>query len=191
LKHKSRTAPAEVVSISNVDSVLQNLSLTPSTVFADLGCGSGNYTIAIAQAVGPNGVVYAVDVWEDGLNELRRSAALIGLANIVTVHANINEHIPLDEGTVDTCFMATVLHDLLRDSTGEVAMGELLRVLKPGGRLAVIEFKKVENGPGPLLSVRISPEQIREIVKPFGFVEQRVIEVGPFNYLFIGSLADH
>jgi len=169
--------------------VLQTLSLTPSTVFLDLGCGRGNYAIPVAESMGPRGKVYGVDAWREGLEELKERAAARGLNNITTIHANLNEHIPLEDGTIDVCFMATVLHDLLREGPGGVAMDEIARVLRPGGRLCIIEFKKVEDGPGPPLSVRLSPEETEEIVAPFGFIKDRVIDVGPFHYLFAASMA--
>ena len=171
----------------NVDRVFQALSLTPSTVFLDLGCGEGNYSLAAAKLMGPQAVVYAVDAWREGLEELKRRAASNGLLNIITINANLNEHIPLEDATVDVCFIATVLHDLLRESTGETALAEIARVLRPAGRLCIVEFKKIEDGPGPPLSVRLSPEETEKIIKPFGFIKDRIIEVGPFHYLLTAS----
>ena len=171
------------------DRVLHILSLTPSTVFLDLGCGRGNYTIAVAESMGPQGKVYAVDAWREGLEELEERAAARALSNITTIHANLNEHIPLEEGIADVCFMATVLHDLLRESSGEVVMDEIKRVLKPGGRLCIIEFKKVEDGPGPPLGVRLSPEETEAFVTSFGFVKDQVADLGPFHYFLLASMA--
>jgi ubiquinone/menaquinone biosynthesis C-methylase UbiE len=172
----------------DVDRVFQNLSLTPSTVFLDLGSGNGNYTLAAAKSIGPGGIVYAVDAWQGGLEELKERAASEGLLNIITMYANLNEHIPLEDATVDVCFMATVLHDLLRESSGKTALAEIARVLRPAGRLFIIEFKKIEDGPGPPIEVRLSPEETEEIVAPFGFIKDRVTDVGPFHYLLSASL---
>ncbi|MGA2106778.1 MAG: class I SAM-dependent methyltransferase [Syntrophorhabdales bacterium] len=169
--------------------VLQALSLTPQTVFLDLGCGAGNYTIPVAEAIGSLGRVYGVDAWQEGLDELKSRAAAKGLHNIETIHADLNEHIPVGDGKIDLCFMATVLHDLLRDDSGEKVLQEIDRVLKPGGRLSIIEFKKVEDGPGPPLSVRLSPEETEKVVVPFGFTKDRVIELGPFHYMLIALSA--
>jgi ubiquinone/menaquinone biosynthesis C-methylase UbiE len=172
----------------NVDSVFQSLSLTSSTVFLDLGSGEGNYTLAAARLMGPQAVVYAIDAWQEGLDELERRAASKSLLNIITIHANLNEHIPLEDATVDVCFIATVLHDLLRESTGEIALAEIARVLRPGGQLCIIEFKKLDDGPGPPVGVRLSPEETEKLITPFGFVKDRIIEVGPFHYLLSASL---
>jgi ubiquinone/menaquinone biosynthesis C-methylase UbiE len=171
----------------NVDRVFQSLSLTPSTVFLDLGCGEGNYSIAAAKLMGPQAVVYGIDAWQEGLEELKKRAASQGLFNITTIQANLNEHIPLEDATVDVCLIATVLHDLLRESTGEMALAEIARVLRPAGQLCIVEFKKIEDGPGPPVSVRLSPEETENIITSFGFVKNQIIEVGPFHYLVTAS----
>jgi ubiquinone/menaquinone biosynthesis C-methylase UbiE len=167
----------------DVERVFQALSFTPSTVFLDLGSGKGNYALAAAKTVGPQGMVYGIDAWQEGLDGLKERAVSEGLRNIITIHANLNEHIPLGDATVDICFMATVLHDLLRESSGEIALAEIARVLKPVGQLCIVEFKKIEDGPGPSLDVRLSPEETEKIIRSFGFVKNRIIEVGPYHYL--------
>ena len=175
----------------NVERVFQALSLTPSIVFLDLGCGKGNYALAAAKTVGPQGIVYGIDAWQEGLDELKERAASEGLHNIITIHANLNEHIPLGDAKIDICFMATVLHDLLRESSGEIALVEMARVLKPAGHLCIVEFKKIEDGPGPPLAVRLSPEETEKIITQFGFVKEQIIEVGPYHYLLIALLPDY
>lgn len=169
--------------------VLQALSLTQSTVFLDLGCGRGNYTIPVAESIGPRGKVYGVDAWQEGLDDLGSRAAAKGISNIETLHANLNGLIPVKDGTVDICFMATVLHDLLREGSGEAAINEIVKVLRPDGRFCIIEFKKVEDGPGPPLGVRLSPEETENVITPFGFIKDRITDVGPFHYLSTASLA--
>ncbi|HVN98232.1 MAG TPA: class I SAM-dependent methyltransferase [Syntrophorhabdaceae bacterium] len=173
----------------DTDLVLHALALTPSTVFVDLGCGKGNYTLAVASTLQSQGRVYGIDAWQEGLDELRERAARLSLKNIITIQANLNEHIPIEDGTADICFMATVLHDLLRDSTGNKALSEIARVLKPTGRIGIIEFKKIEDGPGPPLKVRLSPEETEQIISPFGFVKDRLTDLGPFHYLITASFA--
>lgn len=186
---KPHGAGRSTFELVDIDHVFQNLSLPLSAVFLDLGCGKGSYTIAAAKVVGPQGTVYGVDAWQEGLEELQKNATSEGLRNITTIYANLNEHIPLEDASVDVCFMAAVLHDLLRESPGEIALAEIARVLRTAGRLFIIEFKKIEEGPGPPLSVRLSPEDTERIITPFGFVKDRVIDVGPFHYLFAASLA--
>jgi SAM-dependent methyltransferase len=53
------------------DRFFEELPVEPSTVFLDLGCGKGDYTLAIAETIGPGGTVYAIDAWQGGLARTR------------------------------------------------------------------------------------------------------------------------
>jgi ubiquinone/menaquinone biosynthesis C-methylase UbiE len=166
----------------------RELPLTKSTVFLDLGCGRGEYAIPIAQAIGPEGKVYGVDAWTEGLAHLRERALSLGLMNIEMLAADVNRGIPLKDQMVDVAFMATVLHDLLRDNTGEVVLREAARVLKPEGKLVIVEYKKIETPSGPPVTIRLSEQELGEITARFGFSMDCVSEVGPYHYLFIASM---
>jgi ubiquinone/menaquinone biosynthesis C-methylase UbiE len=58
-------------------------------------------------------------------------------------------------------------------------------ILKPGGHLAVIEFKKVDGPPGPPKNIRLSEEQTKEMVSGYGFRNVRSVDIGDFNYLIM------
>jgi len=163
------------------------LNVHRSMVLLDLGAGSGDYTIPLAEAAGSEGRIYAVDAWAEGLTRVRQRASDRHLHNITTLVADANKRIPLDDGIIDICLMATVLHDLLRDGTGETVLRETVRVLKPGGRLAVLEFKKIEGSPGPPLTIRLSEEDVENLLTPFDFRIDSVSDVGKYHYLLIAS----
>ena len=165
----------------------EELRIEESAVLLDVGSGKGDYTIALAEVIGSAGCIYALDAWEEGLAQLTERALRLGLKNVRTIAADVNKAIPLPDGSVDICLMATVLHDLLREGTGEVALSETARVLKPGGRLAIVEFKKIEDGPGPPLRMRLSEKELEGVLAPFDFKTERVSDVGPYHYLFIAS----
>jgi ubiquinone/menaquinone biosynthesis C-methylase UbiE len=166
----------------------EELRAEKSAVFLDVGSGKGDYTIALAEAIGSAGCIYALDAWEEGLAQVRERTSRLGLENVRTIAADVNKGIPLPDWSIDICLMATVLHDLLRgEGTGEVALSETARVLKPGGRLAIVEFKKIEDGPGPPLSIRLSEKEVEGVLAPFGFTTERVSDVGPYHYLLIAS----
>jgi len=163
------------------------LGLTPSSVVVDLGCGRGDYTIQMAERIGQGGKVFAIDAWQEGLDELKARAVSRGLSNLEALRADLNEAIPLADGVADLCVMATVLHDILREGTGTVALRETARILKPGGRLAIVEFKKVEDGPGPPVAVRLTPEEVSKALLPFGFRTGRSVEIGRYLYLVVAE----
>jgi ubiquinone/menaquinone biosynthesis C-methylase UbiE len=166
------------------------LRLAPSFVVVDLGCGKGDYSIPMAARIGPQGKVFAVDAWQGSLDELQRRAASDHLANVETVRADLNETFPLPDAIADLCFMASVLHDVLREGPGTTTLRETARVLKPGGRFAVVEFKKIDVGPGPPVSVRLSPEEVSRTLAPFGFTMGQAIDVGPYHYLVIAERSE-
>jgi ubiquinone/menaquinone biosynthesis C-methylase UbiE len=85
-------------------------------------------------------------------------------------------------------FFLTVLHDLLRDNTGEVVLRETARVLKPEGKLVIVEYKKIETPSGPPVTMRLSEQELGEITTRFGFRKERVSEVGAYHYLYIASI---
>jgi ubiquinone/menaquinone biosynthesis C-methylase UbiE len=170
------------------NTVFSVLSLEPSAVFLDIGCGRGDYTLAAAERIGATGKVYAVDEWREGLDVVEQRAKVQDITNIVTLEANANVGIPLPDESVDIAFMATVFHDLLRGNTGETALREIRRVLRPTGRLAIIEFKKIEDSPGPPLEVRLSSDEVDEKIAPFGFTKETLLDVGPYHYLLTAGL---
>jgi ubiquinone/menaquinone biosynthesis C-methylase UbiE len=151
--------------------------------FLDLACGRGEYALAAAGKVGKEGVVYAVDLWEEGIAALKGQAFERGFRNVEARVADVGKGIPLEDACVDVCLVATVLHDLVQEGAADQALREVSRVLRPGGLLAVMEFKKIEGPPGPPLRIRLSEDDVRGLVFPHGFEERRVVEVGPYNYL--------
>jgi ubiquinone/menaquinone biosynthesis C-methylase UbiE len=158
------------------------LNLSPGITFLDLGCGEGNYALAAADLIGPAGVVYAVDLWEEGITALKARAAREGRANIQVRVAPAGQ-VPLESRSVDVGFMATVLHDLVEAGTAAGALAELARVLKPGGLLAIVEFEKIDGPPGPPRHIRLDPGEVEALVAPYGFRRQKVAKLGPYNYL--------
>jgi ubiquinone/menaquinone biosynthesis C-methylase UbiE len=158
------------------------LDLAPGTTLLDLGCGQGNYALAAAAFIGPTGVVYAIDLWEEGIALLKDRAAKAGAANLKALVAPAGQ-VPLADHSVDAGFMATVLHDLVEDGTAAGALGELARLVKPGGRLAIVEFEKIDGPPGPPRHIRLDPEEVENLVAPYGFRRQKTKKLGPYNYL--------
>jgi len=162
------------------------LHLSPGITFLDLGCGQGNYALAAATAIGPAGVVYAVDLWNEGIASLQERVAREGRANLKPLVAGAGQ-LPLDDRSVDVGFMATVLHDLVEAGTAAGALAEVARVLKPGGLLAIVEFDKIDGPPGPPRHIRLDPSAVENLVAPYGFRRQKTVPTGPYNYLIIIS----
>ena len=105
-----------------------------------------------------------------------------GTTNCDAITADESSKIPLGDQSVDVCLIATALHDLAEEKAAAGALKEIARLLKPGGRLVIVEFKKMEGPPGPPLDIRFSPEELDELVSPYGFEKERTLESGDFFY---------
>ena len=161
------------------------LRLKPGATVLDLGCGEGRYSLPLAQRLGAGGQVYAVDLWQEGLASLSDKAGEAGLANLKTLHADASRPLPLADRGVDLALLATVLHDLAEAGQAAGALAELARLIKPGGRLAVVEFKKMAGPPGPPLHIRLSPEEVAALLRPYGFEAGETTALGPHIYLIM------
>jgi ubiquinone/menaquinone biosynthesis C-methylase UbiE len=161
------------------------LHLKPGEAILDLGCGAGSYTLPLAALVGAEGTVFGADLWEEGLATLTEKAREQGLANIRTLFADVSHPLPLADASVDMIFLATVLHDLVEAGQAQGALSEIARLVKPGGRLAVLEFKKIAGPPGPPLHIRLSPEEVAALLRPYGFTPGEITDLSPHIYLIM------
>ena len=118
--------------------VIQGLNLQPDAHVVDLGAGGGYFTFPLAEAVGPEGRVYAVDVDEASLKYIDRQAKQRGVSNLELILAS--QHDPrLPPTGVDLIFTFNTYHHL----TDRVAyFKSLARYLRPKGRIAIIDYKE-------------------------------------------------
>ena len=169
----------------DVATFYRELDLKPGIVFLDVACGRGAYCLKASEIVGPAGTVYAVDLWQEGIEQLKASAAEENALNIKAFVSDAGRYIPVDDQVVDVCLMATVLHDFVEDQISKEVLHEIVRVLKTDGILAIVEFKKIEGPPGPPVHIRLSPEEVSNMLAPYGFTTVRQTDVGPYNYLIL------
>lgn len=158
------------------------IDVKPNSSFLDLACGIGKYSIEIANKIGGKGTVYAIDLWQEGIEALNREIDIKSIKNIKTIIADIRNKLPLEDNSIDSCLMATILHDLSK-SDQKSTVQEAARVVKPNGMLNIIEFKKIDKGPGPPMDIRMDEEDIKALVTQYGFIKVAGSEVGEFNYL--------
>ena len=182
---KSKPIGAGKSSFELIDAnvLLGELNLTAGMTVLDLACGKGAYSLAASQQVGANGTVYAVDLWEDGIAMLKQAAESRGIQNITALVADAGRRIPVADESIDLCLMCTVLHDFVQDGNVDGVLRETVRILKPGGILAVNEFKKIEGPPGPPITVRLSSEDVEVVLSEYRFKKMTQASIGPYNYL--------
>jgi ubiquinone/menaquinone biosynthesis C-methylase UbiE len=161
--------------------VLDLLGISKGSTFLDAGCGDGFFTIAASSFVGAEGKIFAVDIFDEALDALRAELKDRKIGNVEVIKANLTKELPVEEGSVDFCLMANLLHGFVENREEEEVFRSLNRVLKKGGALAVVEFKKVESH-GPPLEVRLTPEETEAVVEMFDYKRRLKRDVGEFHY---------
>jgi ubiquinone/menaquinone biosynthesis C-methylase UbiE len=195
MPEKSNTKPCGAGSSSydlvDHEKVFRELNLRKGSRFLDMACGPGDYAIEAARILGDKGVVYAADLWPEALARLQGKAKAQNLENINAIVGDVSRRLPMEDATVDVCLIATALHDFVREGVSSAALEEAVRVLKPGGSLAILEFKKMEGPPGPPIDVRLTPEEVERLASPHGFAKEGFAEVGAYTYLMVFKRVRH
>jgi precorrin-6B methylase 2 len=157
------------------------LGIKPGQVIADVGAGSGYYTIRLAKQVGPNGRVYATDIQPEMIVLLQRRLERERIENVELVQATeTNPRLP--EGRFDVILMVDVYHEL---SQPQEVLRRLRPALKPDGRLVLIEFRK-ESAWVPIREEhKMSVKEARMELEAEGYRFDRVIDVLPWQHILV------
>ena len=114
----------------------QVLALKPGLAVADVGAGRGEVTVALAAEVGPGGRVFSTEIDPEALEQLRAAVAAASISTVTVVHAQAHET-GLPTGCCDVVLLRRVYHHLTDPASINT---DLLRALRPGGVLAIIDF---------------------------------------------------
>ena len=144
--------------------VMEALAVKDGEVIADIGAGSGYFTLRLAKHVGPSGRVYAVDVSPDMIRHLNTRVRDAGLTNVSTILAPPDD--PVLPQPVDRFVIVDVWHHI-DDQPGYLA--KMKKLLKPGGRVVMIDFHKRELPVGPPLAMKIAREDLIKQMTANGF----------------------
>jgi precorrin-6B methylase 2 len=149
------------------DEILDALQLREGMVVADVGAGTGLFTLELAQRVGPEGKVYAVDVQPYFLDHIGQKARKAGLGNIELVRAT-QHSAKLFADSVDLVIMCDAYHHVERPAD---YLSSLKWALRPGGRLVIVDYIAIEGRSEAWLleHVRATPQQFRAEIEGAGF----------------------
>lgn len=163
------------------DEVMKALALRPGEVVADIGAGSGYFTVRFAGAVGDAGRVYAVDISPDMIRHLNRRIRDAGIRNVVTVLSEPDDPL-LPDASVDRFVIVDTWHHV-EDQAGYLA--RLKRMLKPGGQVVHIDFQKRDLPVGPPVGMKIAREDLVKQMEAAGF--RLAAEHGflPYQYFLV------
>ena len=176
----------ERVTEENPEVLVDQLSLKPGEIVADIGAGTGYFSRRLARKVGAGGKVLAEDIQPEMLIQLTNRMAAIGITNVVPILGNTtNPHLPA--ASVDLLLMVDVYHEF--DFPAEM-MDAVCRSMKPGGRVVFVEYRS-EDPAVPIKPLHKMTEiQVkREMsVLPLDWVQ--TIKVLPRQHIIIFSKRD-
>ena len=147
------------------EKTLKKCGLKPGDVAADIGCGTGYFTLPAARIVGEGGRVFAVDTSLRMLDELSRKMEGEELPNVEVVHSE-EYRIPLEKGSCTFVLLSAVLHEVVNKRKFLCEVKELLR---PEGTLAVLEWNTLKPEEGPPLKERIAVAELSQVLMDMGF----------------------
>ncbi len=163
------------------DEVVAALHLKKGEVIADIGAGSGYFTFRLARQVGDKGRVYAVDVNPDLVVHLNRRIRDLNVRNVVTILSAPDDPL-LPDASVDRFFMCDTWHHI---SGHPQYLSKLKKMLKPGGQVILVDFKKAKTPVGPPMEIRIDRADLVREMETNGFCLAAEHEFLEYQYFLI------
>ena len=158
--------------------VIGALAPKPDAVIADIGAGTGYFAVRFAHMV-PKGRVYGVDTEPDMVKYLAERAKREGLTNVVAVAGSPGD--PKLPEKADLVLLVDVYHHIEgREAYFRTLRGEL----KPGARIAIIDFRK-DSPNGPPRSARIAPGRVEDEMRKAGYALDREHGFLPYQYFLV------
>ncbi|MBI5237155.1 MAG: methyltransferase domain-containing protein [Deltaproteobacteria bacterium] len=181
--HKHKFDPAHIDRLLRPDrftglsssDILMGAGLKAGDAIADIGCGLGYFTFPASVIVGNRGKVYAVDTEARMLDELKKRNPP---PNVAVLKSNEND-IPIDDNAVDVALIAYVLHET---EDPLAFLKEVRRILKPEGRLLMLDWKRKDEESGPPKKERLSKAVVMRRVRDAGFLRPRLSSLTRSHY---------
>jgi ubiquinone/menaquinone biosynthesis C-methylase UbiE len=148
------------------DEILSNLNLRGDEAFLDAGCGDGHIAIKAIEEYLPNGTAYAVDVHDKSIEILKS----YNNENLIAVRADLTKEIlGISDASVDVVLMVNVIHGFDESANMNDVITELKRIIRDGGKIAVVEFRPIDWPIGPPAEIKLAPSRLEEIFSSHGF----------------------
>lgn len=159
---------------------LKAFGLQDNSIVADLGAGTGFYSV-LAGAMVPRGKVYAVEVQKDFLTKIKHKVAEAHLGNVEIIWGNVEKKggTKIRDGIVDVAILSNILFQV---EEADKFLEETKRILKPGGRVLLIDWSDSSSIMGSGLVTLVPKGKAREMFERKGFAFERDIDAGAHHY---------
>lgn len=161
--------------------IIELLAIGAEDVVADIGCGTGYFSLPMAKIVKQ---VLAVDLSPEMLSELMTRADREGLSNIVPIQSS-EADTGVEGEAADLVLLCTVAHELADPAS---FMKECRRILKPDGRIAIVDWTPFERDYGPPASHCLTSGYCKGLLEKTGFTECKATDLNRYFYLVTGKL---
>lgn len=172
--HRHRGKSSE--SYLNKDIILKELNIHSGQTILDAGCGNGYMSKNFSNLLDNTGKVYALDPDKVAIEKLKEE---IKGTNIEPIKGDITKRTQIEESSIDLIYLSTVFHGFSKDQI-DGFQKEAKRLLKPNGKLAIIEIKKEKTPFGPPLEIRFSPDELKKAIT---LMPISLVEVGEYFYM--------
>jgi predicted methyltransferase len=151
------------------EAILKAAGIKPGMTVADIGAGTGIFTIPFARATGPEGKVYAVEIAPKFIEYIKQRAEKEQVPNVHTVLCT-DRSVELTEASIDLAFICDVYHHFEHPAD---SLQSLYKALKPGGTLVLIDFIRIEGRSSAFVMghVRAGQEVFEKEITAAGFVK--------------------
>jgi len=163
------------------ETALEKIGIRNGQTVADVGAGSGYFTVRLARRVGPEGKVYAVDVQPEMLAILRKRLASQNLSNVEPVLGSESDP-KLPKGALDLILLVDVYHEL---SQPQKMLRRMKTALKEDGRLVLLEYRKEDPHIPIRLEHKMTVSEAQQELEAEGFRLEKALEDLPRQHILI------
>jgi len=166
---------------SEPESILKQVPLWRGNVVADIGSGTGIYSLLASSRVGEEGVVYAIEVQLSYIDMFKKEVDRKGIRNIHVIWADAELPLgtKLENASTDVVLLTNVLFTI-DDKEGLVK--EIARIAKPGARVLIVDWSQSFSGIGPSSDRISTPKQVRDLFTVAGFSFEKTVDAGSHHY---------
>lgn len=161
--------------------ILKDLNIEQGMDVADFGAGSGYISFIAAEMIGKKGTLYAMDVKKTIIKHLQKEVKQQNLSNIKVVWTNLEmvSRNPVKPNAID---MVLIINTLFESHKYYEILKEAHRILKHGGKIAIIDWIKQATPFGPPLDERVNLEKLKQIAYSLGLNKIKEWNPGPYHF---------